>query len=79
MDLGADSGFDVADLLNGEHRDVAVILTSTHDEQDFSDLVARQPGQGIPAQTDAHPPRDPRPALRGYRASRYMMTARTRR
>ena len=47
VDLGADSGFDVADLLNGEHRDVAVILTSTHDEQDFSDLVAASPARGF--------------------------------
>ena len=35
VDLGADNGFDVAERL----VDVAVILTSTHDEQDFADLI----------------------------------------
>lgn len=43
VDLGADSGFDVA----GQLGDVAVILTSTHDEQDFADLVAASPARGF--------------------------------
>ena len=29
------------------HRDLAVILTSTHDEQDFADLVAASPARGF--------------------------------
>lgn len=47
VDLGADSGFDVAGLLNDGYRDVAVILTSTHDEQDFADLVAASSARGF--------------------------------
>lgn len=47
VDLGADSGFDVAGLINDEHGDIAVILTSTHDEQDFADLVAASPARGF--------------------------------
>lgn len=47
VDLGADSGFDVAGRLNDSHGDVAVILTSTHDEQDFADLVAASPARGF--------------------------------
>ncbi|MGW0158013.1 response regulator [Mycobacterium sp. NPDC003323] len=43
VDLGADSGFDVADQLTG----VAVILTSTHDEQDFADLIVASPALGF--------------------------------
>lgn len=43
VDLGADSGFDVAEQLGG----VAVILTSTHDEQDFADLIAASPARGF--------------------------------
>jgi DNA-binding NarL/FixJ family response regulator len=47
VDLGADSGFDVAGRLSHGHGDVAVILTSTHDEQDFADLVAASPARGF--------------------------------
>ncbi len=47
VDLGADSGFDVAGRLNADHSEVAVILTSTHDEQDFADLVAASPARGF--------------------------------
>ncbi|MDG4664679.1 response regulator transcription factor [Mycobacterium sp. 236(2023)] len=43
VDLGAESGFDVAARL----KDVAVILTSTHDEQDFADLIAASPALGF--------------------------------
>ena len=43
VDLGADSGFDVAEQLPG----IAVILTSTHDEQDFADLIAASPARGF--------------------------------
>jgi DNA-binding NarL/FixJ family response regulator len=43
VDLGADNGFDVAERLPG----VAVILTSTHDEQDFADLIDASPALGF--------------------------------
>lgn len=43
VDLGTESGFDVAELLRG----VPVILTSTHDEQDFADLIAASPALGF--------------------------------
>ncbi|NVN53899.1 response regulator transcription factor [Mycolicibacterium hippocampi] len=43
VDLGADSGFDVAERLSG----MSVILTSTHDEQDFADLIAASPAAGF--------------------------------
>ena len=43
VDLGADSGFDVAEQMSG----VPVILTSTHDEQDFADLIAASPALGF--------------------------------
>ncbi len=47
VDLGADSGFDVAGRLGADHSGVAVILTSTHDEQDFADMVAASPARGF--------------------------------
>jgi DNA-binding NarL/FixJ family response regulator len=43
VDLGADSGFDVAEQLGG----IAVILTSTHDEQDFADMITASPALGF--------------------------------
>lgn len=43
VDLGADSGFAVAQELTS----VAVILTSTHDEQDFADLIVASPALGF--------------------------------
>lgn len=43
VNLGADSGFDVAERLSG----TAVILTSTHDEQDFADLIEASPALGF--------------------------------
>lgn len=43
VDLGADNGFDLAERLSG----TAVILTSTHDEQDFADLIDASPAVGF--------------------------------
>jgi DNA-binding NarL/FixJ family response regulator len=43
VDLGAESGFDVAEQLRG----VPVILISTHDEQDFEDLIAASSARGF--------------------------------
>lgn len=43
VDLGAESGFDVARALTG----VSVILVSTHAEEDFTDLIAASPALGF--------------------------------
>ncbi|MGP4053500.1 response regulator [Mycobacterium sp. 4D054] len=43
VNLGAESGFDVAEKM----RDIPVILTSTHDGQDFADLIAASPALGF--------------------------------
>ncbi|WP_433207387.1 response regulator [Nocardia sp. CA-107356] len=42
--LGADSGFDIAERLD---RTIAVIVISTHDRQDFADLITRSPAVGF--------------------------------
>jgi DNA-binding NarL/FixJ family response regulator len=42
VDLGAESGFDLAERLM-----VPVILISTHSEQDFADLIAASPALGF--------------------------------
>jgi two-component system, NarL family, nitrate/nitrite response regulator NarL len=54
IDLGADSGFDLARLLADEGGPVAskVILISTHSEEDFADLVAESPALGFLAKSD---------------------------
>ena len=48
IDLGPESGFDVAEAL---HRagppEPSVILISTHSEQDFADLIADSPALGF--------------------------------
>lgn len=51
VDLGSESGFDVAAQLS----DVPVILTSTHDEQDFADLIAASPALGFLAKMTLSP------------------------
>jgi DNA-binding NarL/FixJ family response regulator len=43
VDLGRDSGFDVAERLRG----TPVILISTHDEQDVTDLVGASCARGF--------------------------------
>lgn len=47
IDLGAESGFDIAEDLVGQLADVAVILVSTHDEDDLADLIATSPARGF--------------------------------
>ena len=51
IDLGSESGFDVARLLTtgGTAR---VILISTHAEQDFADLIATSPAVGFISKSD---------------------------
>ncbi|MBY6410675.1 response regulator [Rhodococcus sp. BP-252] len=41
IDLGAESGFDVVEMLSTGDRDPqpAIVLVSTHDETDFMDLI----------------------------------------
>ena len=49
IDLGEESGFDVArSLQNGARRGPApIILISTHAEQDYADLIADSPAVGF--------------------------------
>lgn len=51
IDLGSESGFDVAQQLTtgGTAR---VILISTHAEQDFADLIATSPAVGFISKSD---------------------------
>jgi DNA-binding NarL/FixJ family response regulator len=48
VDLGGESGFDLAEELNGR----AVILISTHAEQDLADMIAASPAAGFLAKSD---------------------------
>jgi DNA-binding NarL/FixJ family response regulator len=54
IDLGAESGFDVARLLVGSLGEHApqVILISTYAERDFADLIAASPAIGFVAKSD---------------------------
>jgi DNA-binding NarL/FixJ family response regulator len=48
VDLGAESGFDLAEELHRADPLVPrVILTSTHDEQDLADMIATSPAVGF--------------------------------
>jgi DNA-binding NarL/FixJ family response regulator len=49
IDLGPESGFDVAERLDDALRSPRppVILVSTHAEQDFSDMIASSPAIGF--------------------------------
>lgn len=48
VDLGAESGFEVARALHGAYSPAPpVILISTHSEQDFADLIADSPAVGF--------------------------------
>ena len=40
IDLGGESGFEVAERLHGQRSQPPVILISTHAEEDFADLIA---------------------------------------
>jgi DNA-binding NarL/FixJ family response regulator len=53
IDLGRESGFDVARRLHGDGpMTPRVILISTHAEQDYADLIAASPAIGFLAKTD---------------------------
>jgi DNA-binding NarL/FixJ family response regulator len=48
VDLGAESGFDLAvQLQNADSPSPSVILISTHSEQDFADMIAASPALGF--------------------------------
>ena len=47
VQLGPESGFDLARRLSTAHPDVTVILISTHAEADFADLIERTPAAGF--------------------------------
>ena len=53
INLGEESGFDVARRLVdvSTARPPAIIFVSTHDERDFSDLIAASPALGFIAKT----------------------------
>jgi DNA-binding NarL/FixJ family response regulator len=54
IDLGADSGFDLARRLaeDVDGRAPRVILVSTHDEREFVSLIESSPAVGFLAKTD---------------------------
>ena len=48
VDLGAESGFDLAvQLHDADSPAPSVILISTHSEQDFADMIAASPALGF--------------------------------
>jgi CheY-like chemotaxis protein len=53
LDLGGESGFEVARRLEHEagQPPPRIILISTHDEQDFADLIAASPALGFLAKS----------------------------
>jgi len=52
IDLGAESGFDIARDLCTERLAGAVILISTHAEGQFAELIAASPAVGFLAKTE---------------------------
>ena len=68
LDLGGESGFDVAEQLHrvGSPTRSPVILISTHAAQDFAELIETSPAAGFMAKSDLSGERDPRsdPSLR---------------
>jgi DNA-binding NarL/FixJ family response regulator len=47
INLGAESGFELAEQLHRDGRSAPVILISTHAEQDFADMIAASPAVGF--------------------------------
>lgn len=53
IDLGSESGFDLAQRIAAEDASSAqVILTSTHDEREFRKLIESSPAVGFVAKTE---------------------------
>jgi DNA-binding NarL/FixJ family response regulator len=65
IDLGPESGFDLARRLAESHRGTPsrLILISTHDEADYADLIAASPAIGFLPKSDLSAP-----AIRGLLA-----------
>ena len=57
VDLGGESGFDLAEQLHrpNSHAGLKVILTSAHSEQDFADMIAASPAIGFLPKADLSP------------------------
>lgn len=52
IDLGPESGFDLARRLADEYDGSTVILVSTHDEREFARLIESSPAVGFVAKTE---------------------------
>jgi DNA-binding NarL/FixJ family response regulator len=52
IDLGGESGLDVARRLSAVPAPPPIILISTHDEQDFAGLIAASPAIGFVSKMD---------------------------
>jgi DNA-binding NarL/FixJ family response regulator len=52
IDLGGESGFEVARLLQRQETSARVILISTHAEEDYRDLIAESPALGFVPKSD---------------------------
>ena len=52
IDLGTESGFDLARRLAEEFDGSTVILVSTHDEREFASLIESSPAVGFVAKTE---------------------------
>jgi DNA-binding NarL/FixJ family response regulator len=52
IDLGEESGFDLARRLAADGSAVRVILISTHDEREFKKLIDTSPATGFLAKTE---------------------------
>ena len=55
INLGAESGFELAEQLHRDGRSAPVILISTHAEQDFADMIAASPPVGFLCKTALSP------------------------
>ncbi|WP_020476801.1 MULTISPECIES: LytR/AlgR family response regulator transcription factor [unclassified Rhodococcus (in: high G+C Gram-positive bacteria)] len=52
VELGAESGFDLAQRLDDRAHPSAVILISTHAEQDLAELISGSPAVGFVSKSD---------------------------
>jgi DNA-binding NarL/FixJ family response regulator len=55
IDLGTESGFELAEQLHRQPVSTAVILISTHAAQDFADLIAASPALGFLSKSSLSP------------------------
>jgi two-component system, NarL family, nitrate/nitrite response regulator NarL len=52
IDLGEESGLELAGRLGGRPNGMRIIMISTHSEQDYRDLIADSPAVGFLAKAD---------------------------